>query len=329
MRTGKLTTSLRTTLTPSMYHGLNKNPPFFEGWYYKLVSADDNHKIAIIPGVILGEDAHTFVQVLDGIDGTVAYHTFLFQQFQADSRRFAIEIGNNSFDDTHISLGIDSPAGQLSGEIQFGPLNPWPVTWISPGIMGWYAWVPRMECYHGVLSFDHSLQGALTLNGKSMDFNDGRGYIEKDWGKAFPAAWVWFQSNHFKGTSACITASVAIIPWVGSSFRGFIVGLWLEGKLYRFATYTGARIETLHIFDDHVDWEVRDHHYRLFLTASRVYGGLLRGPTHLDMGKRVLETLNAVVQVRLETLQGVLIFEGVGAHAGLEVIGDLPRLLQD
>lgn len=195
--------------------------------------------------------------------------------------------------------------------------------------MGWYAWVPRMECYHGVLSFDHSLQGALTLNGKTMDFSGGRGYIEKDWGKAFLAAWVWFQSNHFGGVSACITASVAIIPWTGNSFRGFIVGLWLDGKLYRFATYTGAKLESLHIFDDHIDWELRDRQHRLFLTASRGHGGLLRGPTHLDMGKRVLETLNAVVQVRLETLQGVLIFEGVGAHAGLEVIGDLPRLLHD
>jgi tocopherol cyclase len=32
--------------------------------------------------------------------------------------------------------------------------------------------------------------------------------------------------------------------------------------------------------------------------------------------------------VRLETLQGKVIFEGVGRHAGLEVMGDLPRLLK-
>jgi len=320
--------SLKTTLTPGMYHGFGKQPPFFEGWYYKLVSADESHKVAIIPGVILGQDAHAFVQVLDGVDGTSAYHTFPFQYFQADSRRFALKIGENSFDGSHLSLALDRPEGQLTGEITLGPLNPWPVTLLSPGIMGWYAWVPRMECYHGVLSFDHSLQGTLNLNGKMIDFSGGRGYIEKDWGQAFPAAWVWFQSNHFGGAPACITASVAIIPWVGRAFRGFIVGLWLDGKLYRFATYTGARIESLQIFDDHVDWVLRDRHYRLSLTACRVQGGLLRGPTRLDMGKRVLETLNATVQVRLETLQGTLLFEGVGFHTGLEVMGDLPRLLR-
>ncbi|MFC2064817.1 tocopherol cyclase family protein [Chloroflexota bacterium] len=320
---------INNILTPAVYHGFNKKPPFFEGWYYKLVSADEKHKAAIIPGVILGKDAHSFVQVLNGVDGKVAYHKYPFQSFQADKHHFAVSIGNNHFDDKQISLEIESLEGQLSGDIQFGQINPWPVTLTSPGIMGWYSWVPRMECYHGVLSFDHLLKGSLTLDGKWMDFNGGRGYIEKDWGKSFPAAWVWFQSNHFEGAIACITASVAIIPWLGSSFRGFIVGLWLDGKLFRFATYTGAHIDSLLISDDHVEWIISDRQYRLSLYASRVKGGLLRGPTQLDMGKRVLETLNASIQVRLETLDGGLIFENIGHHAGLEVIGDLPRLTQD
>jgi len=320
--------TLHSTLTPGMYHGFGKRPPFFEGWYYKLVSADERHKVAIIPGVILGQDAHAFIQVLDGTDGSTAYHTFPVDQFQADPRRFALAVGANQFDDRRLSVDIDRPDGSLSGQIALGPLQPWPVTLLSPGIMGWYSWVPRMECYHGVLSFDHSLQGTLTLNGKTMDFTGGRGYIEKDWGQSFPAGWVWFQSNHFGGAPACITASVAIIPWMGTSFRGFIVGLWLDGSLYRFATYTGAKIESLDILDDHVEWVIRDRRYRLHLSARRVQGGLLRGPTRLDMGQRVLETLNATVRVRLEDLRGGVVFDGTGAHAGLEVMGDLERLLR-
>ncbi|GAP18837.1 hypothetical protein [Levilinea saccharolytica] len=55
---------------------------------------------------------------------------------------------------------------------------------------------------------------------------------------------------------------------------------------------------------------------------------MLRGPTHLDMGQRVLEALNATVHVWLETLQGQVVFNEVGAHTGLEVMGDLPRLLR-
>jgi hypothetical protein len=321
--------SIYTTLNPGVYHGFNNKPPFFEGWYFKLVSADEKHKIAIIPGVILGQDTHAFLQVLDGVDGTSAYIKFPFTDFRADARLFAIEIGENRFDESHLSLSLNTPQLHLAGEIHLGPLNPWPVTWFSPGIMGWYAWVPRMECYHGVLSFSHSLQGRLTLNGKEMDFSGGQGYIEKDWGQSFPEAWVWLQSNHFAGQNACITASVAIIPWINQSFRGFIVGLWVDGKLHRFATYNGSHIESLQIFDSHVDWVLKNRHSRLFLKASRVQGGLLHGPTRLDMGKRVMETLNATVDVRLETLKGALLFEGAGAHTGLEVMGDLQRLLAD
>ena len=208
--------------------------------------------------MILGQDAHAFVQVLEGVSGTAAYHRFPVEQFSASPPALDIQVGENHFDGSGLTLNLDRPEGQSHGSIQLGPLNPWPVTLLSPGIMGWYAWVPGMECYHGVLSFDHELQGTLTLDGKRMDFSGGRGYIEKDWGQSFPSAWVWFQSNHFKDARACITASVAIIPWQRRSFRGFIAGLWLEGKLHRFATYSGARIESLEIFDDHVDWVLKN-----------------------------------------------------------------------
>jgi hypothetical protein len=321
--------SIKSILNPGMYHGFDKKPPFFEGWYYKLISADEKHKVAFIPGVILGKDVHSFVQVMDGVDGSTSYYNFPYQQFTADHLRFAIKIGENVFDDKLVSLNIDQPEGQIKGEIHLGPLSPWPVTFISPGIMGIFAWIPGMECYHGVLSFNHSIRGTLNLNGKKMNFDGGRGYIEKDWGKSFPSAWIWFQSNHFAGVSACITASVAIIPWIRRAFRGFIVGLWLDGKLYRFATYNGSKIESLEIFSDHVEWVLRNNRYRLCLSAKRVHGGLLRGPTRLDMGQRVLETLNATVHVKLETIHGNHVFEGDGAHTGLEVMGDIPSLLAE
>ena len=47
---------IRAILNPSTYHGTLQKPPFFEGWYFKMVSADEKHKIAIIPGIILGKD---------------------------------------------------------------------------------------------------------------------------------------------------------------------------------------------------------------------------------------------------------------------------------
>ena len=107
----------------------------------------------------------------------------------------------------------------------------------------------------------------------------GRGYIEKDWGQSFPSAWVWFQSNHFETPGTSLTASVAVIPFLGGAFRGFIVGLWHERRLYRFATYTGAEIETLDIQPDHVRWVIVDKEHRLELIARRAPGAAILGPT--------------------------------------------------
>ena len=184
-----------------------------------------------------------------------------------------------------------------------------------------------MECYHGVLSLDHTLEGALCLDQKALDFSGGHGYIEKDWGKSFPRAWVWFQSNHFDTPGTSLTASVAVIPWMGSAFRGFIIGLWHQDQLYRFATYTGAKVKTLEITDDRVNWIVQDKRYRLKMVASRSEGGLLHGPTRVQMLQRVEESMSAIVDIQLSTLSGQVIFDSQGRNTAMEVHGDLDRLL--
>lgn len=318
---------VRTTLNPAMYHGYGKKPPFFEGWYFKLISADEAWRYAIIPGIFSGKNAHAFVQVLDGNTAQSTYHRFPASDFWASEEKFEIRIGENYFSEESIELDINEDLGQISGKLHFEGLKPWPVSVASPGIMGWYAWVPKMECYHGVLSFDHQIQGSLQIDGKVIDFTEGRGYIEKDWGQSFPAGYIWFQSNHFDTPGTSLTASVAVIPWLGNAFRGFIIGLWHQDKLYRFATYTGAKTEALDITDERVTWVIRDRHYRLELLAHRTEGGLLHEPTRSEMLQRVEETMRATVDVKLTTLDGKTIFAELGRNTSLEVNGDIPRLL--
>ncbi len=318
------------TLHPEIYHGHSQRPPFFEGWYYRLISADENTRYAIIPGVFLGPQGHAFIQVLEGHTRRSAFHTFPLDQFHADRERFTVRIGENEFTQDSIRLNLNraEPLGQLHGELCFTGGQPWPVTLRSPGIMGWYAWIPTMECYHGVLSFDHDISGALEVEGTRHNFDGGRGYIEKDWGKSFPAGYIWFQSNHFDAPRTCLTASIATIPWLRTAFRGFIIGLWQDGKLRRFATYTGARTDHLAVNDTQVEWVISDRHARLELTAVQAGGGLIYGPTHEGMGRRVDETLDASIHVRLVDPRGAVLFEGQGRHAGLEINGDIPRLLR-
>jgi tocopherol cyclase len=317
-----------STMNPDLYHGHGKSPPFFEGWYFKLVDRAENQRYAVIPGVFLGEDEHAFVQVLNGSTAQSTYHRFPISKFWASEKRFEIRIGENVFFQNSIELNIEDHLGQIHGKLDFDGMTPWPVSFVSPGIMGWYAWVPKMECYHGVLSLDHTIIGELQVGAVSVDFSGGRGYIEKDWGQSFPAGYVWLQSNHFRSVGSSLTASIALIPWLGSTFRGFIIGLWHKEVLYRFATYTGAKTETLHIADDHLMWVIQDRRYRLEIRARRAEGGILREPTRSEMLQRVEETMSASVDVRLSNRAGKTIFSEKGRNTALEVNGDINQLLR-
>lgn len=325
---------LRNVLHPARYHGQlrGQRPPFFEGWYFKSVDATGHHRLSIIPGIIWSERPHAFIQVLDGAAGTAHYHEYPVEAFWAAEDRFEVHVGPSRFRHNEMTLLIDRSEQQVAGTLRFGGLSPWPVTLTSPGIMGWYGWVPVMECYHGVVSLDHAVYGTLTVDGREIDFNDGRGYIEKDWGRSFPDAWIWFQTNHFDAPGTSLTASIAIIPWWRTSFPGFIIGLWHDGRLYRFATYTGARTEYLRVTDETVNWTVGDKRHRLEMTVTQSADrgfGLLKGPDGVEMGKRIAETLSATVEVRLtERAGGRVLFAGMGRHAGLEVHEVEARLLQ-
>jgi tocopherol cyclase len=135
-------------------------------------------------------------------------------------------------------------------------------------------------------------------------------------------------TNHFAtDTSASIIASVAIIPWLGSAFRGYLVGFKHSGKLHKFTTYNRSKEQLLKVDDTHVTWNLTGPDGRLEIKAERAAGGLLHAPLRSAMHKRVEETMLATVQVKHFDNAGQVIFDDVGTCAAMEVFGDLDRLL--
>jgi tocopherol cyclase len=319
---------------PEAFHGRGRSHNFFEGWYIKLVSPDSAQRWAVIPGIFRGLESAgnpgsadmAFVQVLDGQTGRSWFHEYPVTDFRASTKSFDVWVGDNHFSPDGVELNLP----QLKGTIQYtSPLDPWPVTLASPGIMGWYGLVPFMECFHGIVSFGHGLTGEISVEGKLVSFDAGRGYIEKDWGRAFPSGYVWMQSNHFASEpEASLIASVAIIPWLGGAFRGFIIGLKHHGKLHKWTTYNKTREMQLSIDDTHVVWRVSGPDGVLEIVAERAAGGLLHAPLRTAMYRRVEETMQAVVAIRHLSNSGKLLFEDSGLNASMEVFGDLDRLLK-
>lgn len=323
-----LRTSIRGLFHPEMYHGFNKKQNFFEGWYFKVVNQPENLRFAIIPGIAMTptREQHAFIQILDGTNCTSQYYRFEAAEFKASETDFEVRIADNFFSAHKIVLNL--PDFQCN--LQFSQLTPWPKSLLSPGIMGWYTFVPFMECYHGVISIYHHISGNIKINETLHDFTGGIGYTEKDWGKSFPSSWIWMQSNHFSQPEVCLTASVAKIPWLGSSFIGFIAGLWLHGKLHVFTTYTGAKLQNVAIHDDAVHYRIADKRFALELIAYKATGAELKSPLQGLMEGRVNESMQATVSVKLleKHKQGEkLIFSDTARNAGLEVAGNVQELL--
>lgn len=314
---------------PLAYHGAEKEGPFFEGWYFKLISEHGNSRISVIPGIYIGQDkadSHSFIQIIDGIDGSSNYFSFPASDFHFAPKLMEFSINNNFFSKEKMVLNINKNGINISGEVNFKDLFYWPVHFFSPGVMGWYAWVPSMECYHGIISMDHRLEGSLIINDQVKDFYKGRGYMEKDWGKAMPSSWIWMQSNHFNKKGTSLSISIAEIPWGNWHFNGFLIGLLFDGKLHRFTTYTGAKIEGLSVTDKLIRFSIEDNKKKLMISAHRSAGNALQAPTTIQMDRRIMETLSARIEIKFlqkRNGQWTQSYSDTGIYAGLEVVGDL------
>ena len=312
---------------PECYHGWNKSKKFFEGWYYKIISKDQKHAFAIIPGIAMDETGkkQAFIQVLDGKELNASYHKFDASDFVASSKKHDLQIQGNRF--TSDSIELDLP--DLNGKLHFTNRNPWSTSFLSPGIMGPFSFVPFMECYHGILSMDHNIEGSLEHNGEIISFDQGKGYMEKDWGHSFPEGYVWMQSNHFSKPGISVKASIAKIPWLGSSFIGHIAGVLIDGELIEFTTYNGTRLKHCSISEKQVRLQMENKQYALSINATREKATALAAPISGFMDARIEESMNAHLQVQLtDKKTGKIILEDIGSSAGIEVAGNHDLLLK-
>lgn len=311
---------------PEQYHGWGRTRRYFEGWYYKLVDQSEQYAFAVIPGIAMDETGtrQGFIQVLDGKKRTAEYIPFDAAEFVPSPGKFELRIGRNYFSAKNIRLSLPG----ISGELFFSGTVPWPSPWYSPGIMGPYSFAPFMECNHGVVSMDHEISGQLNVGAETILFDKGRGYIEKDWGRSFPSAYIWTQSNHFSEPGVSLFASVAKIPWIRNSFTGFIAGIWLHDRLIRFTTYNGTSLRQCRIDSGAVELIMGNKRHRIEINVSRDHTASLASPIQGFMNGRIEESMTSEVHVHLLDVRGgATIYQGTGRHAGLDVAGKIEDII--
>ena len=267
-----------------------------------------------------GNNSHAFIQIINGITGETHYISYHISSFEWKKNKFWVKIGDSVFTDSFIDINIDDESIKVKGRLEFSDSIKYPKTVLSPGIMGWYSYIPLMECNHGIVSVNHTLQGKLAFGTHEVDFSNGKGYVEKDWGTSFPEAWIWLHSNSFSHSKTSLFVSVAKIPWLGKYFMGYICFLYVDGTFYRFSTYNNSKITTIDYKTNVLTIQLASKTNTLRVVATHNGSGELKAPTKGDMSRRIKESIDSTVHVQLFDKSKSLIYEDNGVRAGLEII---------
>ena len=309
-------------IKPMKYKGKNKHDNYFEGWYYKCVSKDKLTTLSFIPGISKNKiNPHAFIQVIynDRINIKTDYLRFDINDFSYDYKENILSIKNNQFSLESLSIDYESKDLLVKGKVFLKNLQPITSNIFSPSIMGFFEYFPFMECNHDVVSMSHQLSGEIRIDERVINFDNGKGYIEKDYGKSFPSSYVWIQSNHFEDEESSFMFSYAKIPYLGLKFNGFLTNLIYHNKEYRFATYNFSKIEIIKKEEHSVVFEIRKGKYKLIITAKNSDTTLLAAPKEGAMDHLIKEGLSGQVEIVLYKNKE-LIYSDIGKSAGIEIM---------
>ena len=282
--------------------------------------------MAFIPGISMNAEGEkkAFIQIVDGTSNTSEFIEFNGSEFHSNKNEFALSIAENSFNGS----GIEFNLPHLKGKIRFNDQVNWPKNIYAPNVMGPLNYYPFLECYHGVLSLNHTLKGKIEYNGKVMDFSGGKEYTEKDWGHSFPKAHVWMQSNHFPSDQVSFQAAIADVNILSRKKLGFIAGLWINGALYQFSTYNFSKLKKTELSSDVASLSFENRKYKLDIIAhSCGVNAKLIAPSNGKMEVFLNECLGATITLSLsEKKTGKIIFNETGRNGGLEIAGEFESL---
>lgn len=305
---------------PEIYQGSDKKSHYFEGWYLRHISSDRKTQLVIIPGVSYeNKAAHSFIQIITGPPMHSYYIKYDISEFSYSTTEFDVRIGPNNFSKKGLHLEIDKDEINLKADIKYGDFTHIDSSFISPNIMGYFAYLRFMECYHGLISLNHTIFGQIELNGLKVSFDQGNGYIEKDWGRSFPQKYVWLQCNNFS-SDISLFSSIAHIPFLGTHFLGFISVIKIANEQYRFATYNGAKYNLTHTGKDKIHIEFSKGNNKLVIDAVNKKGPVLKAPKQGIMADEIRETLQGNLDISFYS-GGKLMYSGSGVNAGIEIVG--------
>lgn len=275
---------------------------------------------SFIPGLASGPGGRrtAFLQMISGEESR--FFRFPAESFHTDPEKLLVRVGDSVFSAAGADISVSQGGDRVSGRLRYSAFQPVRRSMYCPTVMGPFSYLRFLECSHDIISMGHGLAGVLNVNGKTVDFTGGAGYLEQDAGKSFPKAWVWYQSNCFSRPGDGVMLAAARVPVCRFAFPGLLCVCRVGGREYRLATYYGGRLERISRSGDIVGIAARQGKDRLEIRIRARGGQELRAPFLGDMSRCILEFPCCDSTVRL-TRGGKTILEDRGTCAGFEQVG--------
>ena len=308
---------------PEVFQGekfLNTNNNYFEGWYFK--NTNDKNGISFIPGInINGAERKAFIQVIT--NDSSYFINYNINAFQFNFSPFYIKIHNSFFskDNIHIDIEDKTQNFVVYGDIRYSNSQNINTNILNPNIMGPFSYIPFMECNHAILNMKTCADGKISINNNTITFNNGIGYMEKDWGCSFPKSYIWCQGNNFQNPNSSFFLSIADIPFKIFHFTGFICTLIIDSNEFKFTTYNNAKLIKNDTDNNSLTITLTKGHYSLNIISKNANGLKLFAPVKGKMEKGIFESISSTIAVTLKKDNNV-IFSDTSINCGLEIVNE-------
>ena len=304
-----------TGFDPNGVHILGDGP-HFEGWYYRATNPATGESWVLISAYWQNQQRQTygFNELIHSPSGTIWKQVVSgldLQRIQQQAGALNIRIGGLELFEGGVRGTIESDElGSVALDWNIDSCAYWggPSEWNNRWTMGWATEAPGVPLRWHVDQLKGTASGTVSFGEGTYKIDGSALHQEKNWGRAFPSSWVWFQSNVFENRPdvAFAAAGGAIFP-VSWSPDGYMAGLRWKDQFFTWRTQDG------HLFSD-VDFRIDEStgnarwsmtaenlRHRMVLSVEAPADEIVPIDVPTDAGLKVgaIEHLSAQAQIRL------------------------------
>ena len=310
---------------PEFFQSRKNHRKYFENWLFKLVSEDRNSVLVIIPVMELGSNQRCYVQFLNGITGETCVAYYDLSELITSKYEMDFSFGENSFSEKGINISVDQKGLKGSGNIRFSEFMKYPSKGLRRNLMEYFSFLPFQHIYYAIISMQHKINGSVSINGQTLNFDNGTGFIEKTWGKYYPESWLYVGCNTFTLPDTFFVMTASTINLVFTKMLSNIGYFYHKGELINVSFYTKARFTKFDHQGKVLFFEITKEKHRIEISLIPRNKGKIKIPSATD-NRYVSESADSTLHLNY-FVNNELILSTEGEHAEFDFVESLTELI--